>query len=268
MFILSFYLYFFTVIYIFHTFSSIPPLSFFFFFNDTATTEIYTLSLHDALPILSESRTLLEHFQIRLQLRNVLQEVAPVGVLRRERHERQADESGAIGEAELCPGDVRVEFRPRAQRADALGEVLLDRFLHVLGHRPAEEHLAVEPACHELDMQLDQHDQFPYLGTRQRVGWVQRLLWIGLFEVLADHLRFRERRAVELEEGHLAHGRARQELVLLAGRAARVLLERYPFLEQRDAHLVVVVADVKAAELEHRNLPTSGLHPQVEDTVR
>src|SRR5215510_13743884 len=26
---------------------------FFFFFNDTATTEIYTLSLHDALPILA-----------------------------------------------------------------------------------------------------------------------------------------------------------------------------------------------------------------------
>src|SRR5437588_12131281 len=30
-------------------------LLFFFFFNDTATTEIYTLSLHDALPILSRS---------------------------------------------------------------------------------------------------------------------------------------------------------------------------------------------------------------------
>ena len=28
----------------------------FFFFNDTATTEIYTLSLHDALPILLTSR--------------------------------------------------------------------------------------------------------------------------------------------------------------------------------------------------------------------
>src|SRR2546426_9042279 len=28
---------------------------FFFFFNDTATTEIYTLSLHDALPILFSS---------------------------------------------------------------------------------------------------------------------------------------------------------------------------------------------------------------------
>src|SRR2546421_9047476 len=28
-----------------------PYFIFFFFFNDTATTEIYTLSLHDALPI-------------------------------------------------------------------------------------------------------------------------------------------------------------------------------------------------------------------------
>src|SRR5256885_6789421 len=29
----------------------LPVFCFFFFFNDTATTEIYTLSLHDALPI-------------------------------------------------------------------------------------------------------------------------------------------------------------------------------------------------------------------------
>src|SRR2546426_5586841 len=32
-----------------------PLIFVFFFFNDTATTEIYTLSLHDALPILVES---------------------------------------------------------------------------------------------------------------------------------------------------------------------------------------------------------------------
>src|SRR2546421_8373272 len=30
---------------------------FFFFFNDTATTEIYTLSLHDALPIWTRTAT-------------------------------------------------------------------------------------------------------------------------------------------------------------------------------------------------------------------
>src|SRR5258705_11348650 len=33
----------------------IPRCVFFFFFNDTATTEIYTLSLHDALPISLEA---------------------------------------------------------------------------------------------------------------------------------------------------------------------------------------------------------------------
>src|SRR3712207_9512996 len=32
----------------------LPAYSDFFFFNDTATTEIYTLSLHDALPIFRE----------------------------------------------------------------------------------------------------------------------------------------------------------------------------------------------------------------------
>src|SRR5256884_5697914 len=35
----------------------LTSLFFFFFFNDTATTEIYTLSLHDALPIFSTYRT-------------------------------------------------------------------------------------------------------------------------------------------------------------------------------------------------------------------
>src|SRR5579871_7043225 len=38
-----------------YAFFVVPVISqlsfFFFFFNDTATTEIYTLSLHDALPI-------------------------------------------------------------------------------------------------------------------------------------------------------------------------------------------------------------------------
>ena len=35
-------------------------IKFFFFFNDTATTEIYTLSLHDALPISFLNREPLE----------------------------------------------------------------------------------------------------------------------------------------------------------------------------------------------------------------
>src|SRR6267143_4646929 len=41
------YLFFFSI-----TIYTLLSLFFFFFFNDTATTEIYTLSLHDALPLL------------------------------------------------------------------------------------------------------------------------------------------------------------------------------------------------------------------------
>src|SRR5262249_56692715 len=37
--------------FIYPAFTCLTPLALFFFFNDTATTEIYTLSLHDALPI-------------------------------------------------------------------------------------------------------------------------------------------------------------------------------------------------------------------------
>src|SRR2546429_982143 len=46
-----------------------PPFFTFFFFNDTATTEIYTLSLHDALPIWGEERAfseLVTRYQTRL----------------------------------------------------------------------------------------------------------------------------------------------------------------------------------------------------------
>src|ERR1035437_3000526 len=40
--------------------SVVVSVVFFFFFNDTATTEIYTLSLHDALPISEESGALVK----------------------------------------------------------------------------------------------------------------------------------------------------------------------------------------------------------------
>src|SRR5260370_36577456 len=45
-----------------------PLYSFLFFFNDTATTEIYTLSLHDALPILFD--TMIAHSLIEPEMRH------------------------------------------------------------------------------------------------------------------------------------------------------------------------------------------------------
>src|SRR2546422_3335178 len=60
---------------------------FFFFFNDTATTEIYTLSLHDALPIWSARRRdeLLTAFGVGC-------ERIPEGGLLRDRSEEHTSE--------------------------------------------------------------------------------------------------------------------------------------------------------------------------------
>ena len=39
-----------------------------FFFNDTATTEIYTLSLHDALPISEEALAICDEYGLLEQV--------------------------------------------------------------------------------------------------------------------------------------------------------------------------------------------------------
>src|SRR3712207_9312873 len=56
---------------------------FFFFFNDTATTEIYTLSLHDALPISHQLRA--EHRLVEVQLAVQLGDRGRLGLDRDDR---------------------------------------------------------------------------------------------------------------------------------------------------------------------------------------
>src|SRR2546428_11562011 len=68
---------------------------FFFFFNDTATTEIYTLSLHDALPISSLRRR-----QERVALHLCRHRHAEEG----ERRRGQVDDS-RIGGREAARGE-------------------------------------------------------------------------------------------------------------------------------------------------------------------
>src|SRR5215216_8197064 len=52
---------------------------FFFFFNDTATTEIYTLSLHDALPISIRPRRLSRRHRRSYRLRSRRRRRCPAG---------------------------------------------------------------------------------------------------------------------------------------------------------------------------------------------
>src|SRR5256885_1410004 len=61
--------------------SHLPLCLYFFFFNDTATTEIYTLSLHDALPILTGRGDLVDF----LPLFDVELEDAVEHIVRRQR---------------------------------------------------------------------------------------------------------------------------------------------------------------------------------------
>src|SRR5256885_11949167 len=55
----------------------LPEYCFFFFFNDTATTEIYTLSLHDALPIFDHGFYTQRHFNILFI--SPIEETKPLG---------------------------------------------------------------------------------------------------------------------------------------------------------------------------------------------
>src|SRR6267142_4485611 len=116
---------------------------FFFFFNDTATTEIYTLSLHDALPILRA-------------------EVAPSGVHRADRY-HQLVAGGALQHVAVDPGlqrpldvlDVRMHRQDDDARGAAPGADHLRRFGAVhLRHRLVHDHhigLALDAAAHRLE---------------------------------------------------------------------------------------------------------------------
>src|SRR2546430_11183632 len=64
-------------------------LFFFFFFNDTATTEIYTLSLHDALPI---SPATAAGFQIETGKNPLIEHEQPVFVFDARRSEEHTSE--------------------------------------------------------------------------------------------------------------------------------------------------------------------------------
>src|SRR2546425_7236391 len=68
---------------------AVPPPAFrssFFFFNDTATTEIYTLSLHDALPICRSSRDNVALINFGLGRMSLYTSDAPIRSNRSEEH--------------------------------------------------------------------------------------------------------------------------------------------------------------------------------------
>src|SRR3712207_9086149 len=87
----------------------------FFFFNDTATTEIYTLSLHDALPICAARR--------RRGRRGPVLEV--------RRHGDQGGRRGAARPPRVrCPGQgPELERRPESRSEEHTSELQSRQYL-------------------------------------------------------------------------------------------------------------------------------------------
>src|SRR2546430_11774081 len=76
---------------------------FFFFFNDTATTEIYTLSLHDALPISFRQLGVRHgHRRVRQGVRRVSGDGAPEMLDRDRKSTRLNSSHSQISYAVFC----------------------------------------------------------------------------------------------------------------------------------------------------------------------
>src|SRR2546422_11559326 len=85
---------------------------FFFFFNDTATTEIYTLSLHDALPIYREAPEPRRRWDYRQGLRAGAQDRGIGAVASERRRPRgDAEQVRAVGRPAVTPAPA--EAGPR-----------------------------------------------------------------------------------------------------------------------------------------------------------
>src|SRR5438105_5203262 len=66
---------------------------FFFFFNDPATTEIYTLSLHDALPISLEVRMTVHSREQDVQQAQIIQQMDDLRLLHIDRKSTRLNSS-------------------------------------------------------------------------------------------------------------------------------------------------------------------------------
>src|SRR3712207_5699268 len=96
----------------------------FFFFNDTATTEIYTLSLHDALPIYAGEGRLGRQLAARNHdLPDPRRELLHGG--RIDQTAKAAPEDGAHAHRARLPG--RIERAALESRAAVIGERAADR---------------------------------------------------------------------------------------------------------------------------------------------
>src|SRR2546422_11314604 len=136
-------------------------LCFFFFFNDTATTEIYTLSLHDALPIYAEA---VNHRDRRLgraldRVQHAVEEVVILGdraaLGARFVEFRDVGAGGerlGAGAAERDAAHFAIGVEARHRLRDAAPHGAVDRVapLRIVENDPADARLLLDFQAHGL----------------------------------------------------------------------------------------------------------------------
>src|ERR1043166_3116275 len=119
--------------------SSESPMFFYFFFNDTATTEIYTLSLHDALPILSVATSAngMEGLHATLVIDDPLM-VKHLAALAAWQKGGLFEYAGRTtrGETKFINGDCGIFLGSSASRADFLAQAKFDVGFGLLPYWP------------------------------------------------------------------------------------------------------------------------------------
>src|SRR2546430_2060315 len=129
-----------------------PLRFFFFFFNDTATTEIYTLSLHDALPICGFQFI---HFRRRLPEEEIRGDRRPQH--RDERHDEVLRQRHVWNEGRLHHGR---QLRMRKERGDDIRKERQGQPLEDLEDgRVADEELQTQDQCGDGNDEPDRLDQ-------------------------------------------------------------------------------------------------------------
>ena len=113
----------------------------FFFFNDTATTEIYTLSLHDALPIYGDDRVTndpMEAAYIMVYLwKQAVEEAGSTDIA--------AVREAAYGQEFAAPeGPVTMNGNHHISKTVRIGEIRDDGLFEIVSERSEERRVGKE----------------------------------------------------------------------------------------------------------------------------
>src|SRR2546425_8274834 len=171
----------------------------YFLFNDTATTEIFSLPLHDALPIYRDRDAVGLRRRGQVFFRALLREVErelqdPVHALAREA--RLLEDDLAVGALVHAPAHARVlplGVLTHDEEVDVAGLAVDERRAHA-GHEPAraQVHVLIEVAA-ELDERAPERDVIGHLGGPADSAEEDRVVPADLLlPVLRHHRAVRE----------------------------------------------------------------------------